>query len=146
MSTYIYETMAPPPSPDDDDHDDMSRFYKPGSIRRIRLKDFLTYSEVEFSPGPRYGLRQPIPPLRPPDRLPSPDPLRRMTVARALLSMSVRILRRGIGEGAEVFGAKWWRWRLWGFVGGGVRGLPLHVLGGTGFATLTLTQTESIDR
>lgn len=28
--------------------------YKHGSIRRIRLTNFLTYAHVEFSPGPRY--------------------------------------------------------------------------------------------
>jgi hypothetical protein len=28
--------------------------YKHGSIRRVKLSNFLTYSEVEFSPGPRY--------------------------------------------------------------------------------------------
>lgn len=28
--------------------------YKPGSIRRIKLKNFLTHSHVDFCPGPRY--------------------------------------------------------------------------------------------
>ena len=28
--------------------------YKPGSISRVKLKNFLTYHEVEFYPGPRY--------------------------------------------------------------------------------------------
>jgi len=28
--------------------------YKPGSIKRIKLKNFLTYADVEFQPGPRY--------------------------------------------------------------------------------------------
>jgi hypothetical protein len=28
--------------------------YKHGSIKRIKLTRFLTYSAVEFSPGPRY--------------------------------------------------------------------------------------------
>ena len=27
--------------------------YKPGSITKIRLKNFLTYKLVEFEPGPR---------------------------------------------------------------------------------------------
>ena len=27
--------------------------YKPGSIVRVRLKNFLTYASVEFRPGPR---------------------------------------------------------------------------------------------
>jgi hypothetical protein len=27
--------------------------YKPGSIRRIKLKNFLTYNDVEFRPGAR---------------------------------------------------------------------------------------------
>ena len=28
--------------------------YKEGSIRRLRLQNFLTYADVEFQPGPRY--------------------------------------------------------------------------------------------
>jgi hypothetical protein len=28
--------------------------YKPGSIQRIKLHNFLTYQDVEFKPGPRY--------------------------------------------------------------------------------------------
>ena len=28
--------------------------YKPGSIQRIKLRNFLTYQDVEFKPGPRY--------------------------------------------------------------------------------------------
>ena len=28
--------------------------HKPGSISRIKLKNFLTYDFVEFFPGPRY--------------------------------------------------------------------------------------------
>lgn len=28
--------------------------YKPGSITRIKLHNFLTYQDVEFKPGPRY--------------------------------------------------------------------------------------------
>ncbi len=27
--------------------------YKPGSIKRVKLKNFLTYDAVEFYPGPR---------------------------------------------------------------------------------------------
>ncbi len=27
--------------------------YKPGSIKRVKLKNFLTYDDVEFFPGPR---------------------------------------------------------------------------------------------
>ena len=27
--------------------------YKPGSIVRVRLHNFLTYADVEFRPGPR---------------------------------------------------------------------------------------------
>jgi len=27
--------------------------YKPGSIKRVKLKNFLTYDAVEFFPGPR---------------------------------------------------------------------------------------------
>jgi len=30
--------------------------YKPGSIRRVKLKNFLTYSDVEFCPGPRLNI------------------------------------------------------------------------------------------
>ena len=33
--------------------DDPVGKYRPGSIRRIKLKNFLTYERVEFSPGPR---------------------------------------------------------------------------------------------
>ena len=28
--------------------------YKPGSIKRVKLKNFLTYDAVEFTPGPRW--------------------------------------------------------------------------------------------
>jgi hypothetical protein len=28
--------------------------YKPGSITRVKLHNFLTYQDVEFKPGPRY--------------------------------------------------------------------------------------------
>jgi hypothetical protein len=28
--------------------------HKPGSIKRIKLHNFLTYADVEFEPGPRY--------------------------------------------------------------------------------------------
>lgn len=30
--------------------------YKPGSIRRVRLQNFLTYENVEFTPGPRLNV------------------------------------------------------------------------------------------
>lgn len=36
------------PSPED-----ILAEYKPGSIRNVRLKNFLTYDNVEFQPGPR---------------------------------------------------------------------------------------------
>ena len=59
--------MAKRPVDDDDEEDEgknpqlrsVSRDstedqeYKPGSIRRVRLKNFLTYNNVEFQPGPR---------------------------------------------------------------------------------------------
>jgi hypothetical protein len=28
--------------------------YRPGSIQRVKLKNFLTHGNVEFRPGPRY--------------------------------------------------------------------------------------------
>jgi hypothetical protein len=28
--------------------------YRPGSIQRVKLHNFLTHSDVEFRPGPRY--------------------------------------------------------------------------------------------
>lgn len=28
--------------------------YRPGSIRRVKLQNFLTHGNVEFKPGPRY--------------------------------------------------------------------------------------------
>lgn len=34
--------------------DDVVGDYKPGSIRRIKLKNFLTYSDAVIEPGPRY--------------------------------------------------------------------------------------------
>ena len=33
--------------------DERAAAYKPGSIVRVRLKNFLTYADVEFKPGPR---------------------------------------------------------------------------------------------
>ena len=33
--------------------DERAATYKPGSIVRVRLKNFLTYKDVEFHPGPR---------------------------------------------------------------------------------------------
>ena len=33
--------------------DELAATYKPGSIVRVRLRDFLTYANVEFRPGPR---------------------------------------------------------------------------------------------
>ncbi|KAL7447892.1 hypothetical protein ACHAWC_000188, partial [Mediolabrus comicus] len=30
--------------------------YKPGSIKRVKLKNFLTYDAVEFFPGPRLNV------------------------------------------------------------------------------------------
>jgi hypothetical protein len=33
--------------------DERLKRYKPGSILRVKLKNFLTYAEVEFNPGPR---------------------------------------------------------------------------------------------
>jgi hypothetical protein len=29
--------------------------YRPGSIQRVKLKNFLTHGNVEFRPGPRYA-------------------------------------------------------------------------------------------
>jgi len=36
--------------------EDKLRHYKPGSIRRVKLKNFLTYVDVEFKPGPRLNV------------------------------------------------------------------------------------------
>lgn len=33
--------------------DEKDTYYKPGSIKRVKLKNFLTYDAVEFFPGPR---------------------------------------------------------------------------------------------
>jgi hypothetical protein len=33
--------------------EERSQHYKPGSIKRVKLKNFLTYDAVEFFPGPR---------------------------------------------------------------------------------------------
>ena len=38
----------------DDNHTSLVGDYRPGSIRRIKLTNFLTYDAVEFCPGPRY--------------------------------------------------------------------------------------------
>jgi len=32
---------------------EIDKRYKPGSIKRVKLKNFLTYDAVEFYPGPR---------------------------------------------------------------------------------------------
>ncbi len=32
---------------------EIDKSYKPGSIKRVKLKNFLTYDAVEFWPGPR---------------------------------------------------------------------------------------------
>ena len=37
--------------------DDVIGDYRPGSIRRVKLQNFLTHGNVEFKPGPRYVLR-----------------------------------------------------------------------------------------
>jgi hypothetical protein len=39
-------TMAPT-------HEEIVGDFKPGSVTRIKLINFLTYSQVEFHPGPR---------------------------------------------------------------------------------------------
>jgi hypothetical protein len=36
------------------DYDPAVGDYKPGSITRVKLENFLTYNNVEFCPGPRY--------------------------------------------------------------------------------------------
>lgn len=38
-------------------NDDVIGDYRPGSIRRVKLQNFLTHGNVEFKPGPRYVLR-----------------------------------------------------------------------------------------
>ena len=52
------------PTTDNDNNDDIDTndeayhqlvgVHKPGSITRIQLENFLTYTHVDFSPGPRY--------------------------------------------------------------------------------------------
>lgn len=37
--------------------DDVIGDYRPGSIRRVKLQNFLTHGNVEFKPGPRYVLQ-----------------------------------------------------------------------------------------
>jgi hypothetical protein len=34
--------------------DDVIGDYRPGSIQRVKLQNFLTHGNVEFKPGPRY--------------------------------------------------------------------------------------------
>lgn len=34
--------------------DDAIGDYRPGSIQRVKLQNFLTHGNVEFKPGPRY--------------------------------------------------------------------------------------------
>lgn len=40
----------------DDDYDPEVGTYKPGSVTNIKLKNFLTYEKVEFTPGPRLNM------------------------------------------------------------------------------------------
>ena len=35
-------------------NDDAVGDYRPGSIQRVKLQNFLTHGNVEFKPGPRY--------------------------------------------------------------------------------------------
>ena len=35
------------------DYDEVVGDYKPGSVTKIKLENFLTYGHVEFEPGPR---------------------------------------------------------------------------------------------
>lgn len=51
--------MAPPSSPSSPSRpgeEERLASYKPGSIRHVRLMNFLTYSDVEFNPGPRLNM------------------------------------------------------------------------------------------
>lgn len=48
--------MAPPSSPSQPGEEERLASYKPGSIRHVRLMNFLTYSDVEFNPGPRLNM------------------------------------------------------------------------------------------
>ena len=40
---------------DDEDEEYLAEVgdYKPGSVQRVKLTNFLTYADVEFKPGPR---------------------------------------------------------------------------------------------
>jgi hypothetical protein len=47
-------TVLPPPLPETmSEYDKEVGVHKPGSIQRVKLNNFLTYSSVEFFPGPR---------------------------------------------------------------------------------------------
>jgi hypothetical protein len=39
-----------------DNNEEIIGDYRPGSIQRVKLQNFLTHSNVEFRPGPRYVL------------------------------------------------------------------------------------------
>ena len=49
LLTMDEETMIDRPTQEERD-----THYKPGSIKRVKLKNFLTYDAVEFFPGPRW--------------------------------------------------------------------------------------------
>lgn len=50
------DDSAVPVSPtemDDDEYNKIVGLHKPGSIKRVKMKNFLTYESVEFTCGPR---------------------------------------------------------------------------------------------
>ncbi len=47
MTASLLDDIYRPSQEEKDSH------YKPGSIKRVKLTNFLTYDAVEFFPGPR---------------------------------------------------------------------------------------------
>lgn len=41
------------PDMDDEEFDKIVGLHKPGSIKRVKLKNFLTYADVDIACGPR---------------------------------------------------------------------------------------------
>lgn len=46
MAAEAEDIERPPP-------EERATHFKPGSVRRVKLSNFLTYDAVEFMPGPR---------------------------------------------------------------------------------------------
>jgi hypothetical protein len=57
VDALTMDDSAVPVSPmemDDDEYNKIVGLHKPGSIKRVKMKNFLTYDSVEFTCGPRY--------------------------------------------------------------------------------------------